>query len=138
HFSPARTRRHELRPAPVKLAMVALAHLEVTGPSLEPVVEPPVPQSYLRVQDGPSRNHAATSARALLPIVHVVLLECAGRAEAPDAGQSDRFLDIWRRRFVGVNPRPDLCLFGPPWMPDAECARRDAQHREIREHRADN
>src|SRR5258708_13908895 len=97
--------------------MVALAHAKLTSPTLEPLVEPLVPQSHLRVQHGPPRHHAATGARALLPIVHVVLLEGAGRAEAPDAGQSDRFLDMWRRRFVGLNPRPNPCLFSPSPVP---------------------
>src|SRR5258708_17877643 len=103
--------------------MVALAHAKLTSPTLEPLIEPLVPQSHLRVQHEPPRHHAATSARALLPIVHLVRLESAARAEPADAGQSDRFLYMSRCPLVGVNQRPDLGFFGSPRMPDASCAR---------------
>src|SRR5215510_6076177 len=43
-------RRHELRPAPIELPMVALAHAEVARPGLQLRVEALVPQAHLRVQ----------------------------------------------------------------------------------------
>src|SRR5437763_203219 len=50
HLGPART-CHELSPAPIKLAVVALTHAKVTGPGLEAVIEALVPQSHLRVKE---------------------------------------------------------------------------------------
>src|ERR1700736_5491201 len=129
---------HQLRPAPVELAVVALAHAEITGPGVETLVEPLVSQPHLRIQESPPGYDAAASARALLPIVHVILLEGAGRAEAAHAGQPDGFLDVRWRRLVGEDPRPHLGLVGSPRLPHAEGARGGAQHREIGEHRADD
>src|SRR5712692_11542756 len=74
--------RHELSPAPVELPMVALAHAEVAGPGLEILVEPLVPEPHLGVQGHSPRHHSTTGAGALLPVVHVVLLEGARGAEA--------------------------------------------------------
>src|SRR5262249_34888303 len=135
HLGPARA-RHHLRPAPIKLAMVALAHAEIAGPSVELLVKPLVAKPHLRVERSAARHDTATGARAFLPIVHVVLLKGAGRAEAPHPGEPDRLLDMRRGGLVGVDPRPDLGLVGPARLPDAEGARGGAQHREIWEHRA--
>src|SRR6516164_9746156 len=82
HLSPA-LGLHQLRPASIELAMVALAHAEIAGPGLELPVEAVMPQTHLRVYRHSSRDHPAAGAGAFLPIVHIVLLESAGRAEAP-------------------------------------------------------
>src|ERR1700738_756294 len=85
--------RHQLRPAPIELAVIALAHAEIAGPGLEVRVETLVPQAHLRVHCQSPRDDAATGAGAFLPVVHVVLLEGAGGAEASYSGQPDRLLD---------------------------------------------
>src|SRR6516225_241508 len=82
HLGPA-LGLHQLGPATIELAMVALAHAEVACPALEVLVEALVPQTHLRVHRHAPRDDAAASAGALLPVVHVVLFEGAGRAEAP-------------------------------------------------------
>src|SRR5437879_7413997 len=87
---------HQLSPAPVELAMVALAHAEIAGPGVETLIEPLVSEPHLRIQEGPPGYHAAAGAGAFLPIVHVVLLEGPGRAEATHSGHPDRFLDVRR------------------------------------------
>src|SRR5439155_26210283 len=122
---------HQLRPAPVELAMIALAHAEIAGPGFEAFVEPLMPQTHLRVHGHATRDHAAAGAGALLPIVHVVLLECAGRAETANTGKADRFLDMRWGGLVGVDPGPHLGLVGAARMPDAEGERGGAEHREI-------
>src|ERR1700751_695136 len=76
---------HQLRPAAVELAMVALAHAEIAGPGFEVLVEALGTQAHLRVHGQAPRDDAAAGAGAFLPVVHVVLLEGAGRAEAPHA-----------------------------------------------------
>src|SRR5438093_6054182 len=85
---------HELRPAAIELAVIALAHAVVAGPGVEALIEPLVAEPHLGVQVGSPRHDAATAARAFLPVVHVVLLERARGAEASHAGQSVRFLDV--------------------------------------------
>src|SRR6516162_11696810 len=85
HFGPA-LGLHQLRPAAIELAMIALAHAEIAGPGVETLVKALVPQTHLRVNRHAPRHHPATSAGAFLPIVHVVLLEGAGRAEAAHPG----------------------------------------------------
>src|SRR5262245_46259100 len=95
HLGPA-WRLHQLRPARVKLAMIALAHAEIAGPGLEAFVETLMPQTHLRIHGHATRDYAAAGAGAFLPIVHVILLKCAGRAEPADTGQADRFLDMRR------------------------------------------
>src|SRR5580700_3465388 len=94
---------HHLRPTAVELAMVALAHAPLAGPAVEAVVEPLVPDPHLGVERHATRHDALAGAGAFLPIVHVVLLEGAGRAEAPDPGQADGLLDMRRRRLVGID-----------------------------------
>src|SRR6516162_6135242 len=103
HFGPA-LGCHQLRPAPVELTVVALAHAEVAGPGVETLVKALVSQTHLRVNRHAPRDDAATSAGAFLPIVHVVLLESAGRAEAAHAGQPHRFLDVRRCGLIDIDP----------------------------------
>src|SRR5713101_4416029 len=128
--------RHELGPAPVELPMVALAHAEVAGPGLEIRVEALMAQPHLCVQRVPAGDHPTTGARALLPVVHVVLFESPRGAKAPHPSQPYGFLDLWRRSSVRVDPRPDLGLIRPPWVPDTEGAGGGAEQGEVREHRA--
>src|SRR6516162_9127877 len=129
---------HQLRPAAIELAVVALAHAEITGPSVEALVETLMSQPHLGVDRKLPRHHTPTGLRTLLPVVHIVLLECAGWAEAPDTRQPYRFLDVGWRRLIGIDPRPHCGPFGTPRLPHPEGARGRPQHREIREHRADD
>src|SRR5271169_709824 len=92
--------RHQLRPAAIELSVVALAHAEIAGPAFEIFVEALVPQTHLRVHGHAPRDDATAGAGAFLPIVHVVLLEGAGRAEPADPGQAHRLLDLGRCRPV--------------------------------------
>src|SRR5438067_12550261 len=96
--------REQLRPAPVELAMVALADAPVAGPGVEAGVEPLMPHAHLRVDRHAPRHDAAAGLGAFLPIVHVVLFESAGRAEAAHPGETDRLLDLGRRRLVDEHP----------------------------------
>src|SRR5271166_2296807 len=82
HLGPA-LGLHQLSPAAVELAVVALAHAKVAGPGVEALVEALVPQAHLRVHRHAPRDDAAAGAGAFLPIVHIVLLEGAGRATRP-------------------------------------------------------
>src|SRR5215472_5906423 len=130
--------RHQLRPAPIELAVIALAHAEIAGPGLEVRVETLVAQAHLRVHRQSPRDDAATGAGAFLPVVHVVLLEGTGGAEASYSGQPDRLLDVRWCRPVSESPRPHLGVVGAARMPDAECAGSRAEHRKIGEGRADD
>src|SRR4051794_18562896 len=88
---------HQLGPAPIELAVVALAEPIVADPCTERRIEAVVPKPHLRVERHAPRHRAAARLGAFLPVVHVVLLERAGRAKAPDAGLTDRPLDLrWR------------------------------------------
>src|SRR5215831_21105840 len=80
HHSPP-VGRHQLRPAPVELPVIALAHAKIAGPGLELLVEALVPQTHLRVHRQSLRDDTATGAGAFLPVVHVVLFEGAGRTD---------------------------------------------------------
>src|SRR6266566_7591493 len=82
--------RDQLGPAPVELAVVALAHAILAGNAAELWIKALVPEPHLRVERHLPRHHAATGAGAFLPIVHVVLLEGARRTEAPHPGEPDR------------------------------------------------
>src|SRR5271168_1380280 len=86
HLGPA-VGLHQLRPAAIELAVVALAHAEIAGPAFEIFVEALMPQTHLRVHGHAPRDDATAGAGALLPIVHVILLEGAGRAEAAHPAQ---------------------------------------------------
>src|SRR6266851_5347766 len=103
HLCPA-VCRHQLGPARVELAMIALAHAEIAGPGFEALIEPFVSEPHLRIDRHPPRDHAAAGASAFLPVVHIVLFEGAGGAESPHAGQADRVLDLRRGSLVGVYP----------------------------------
>src|SRR2546429_1363103 len=84
--------------------------------------------AHLRIHRHATRDHAAAGAGAFLPIVHVILLEGAGRAETANTGQADRFLDMRRGGLVGVDPGPHLGLVRATRVPDAEGARGGAEH----------
>src|SRR6516225_4300634 len=103
HFGPA-LGLHQLRPAAVELTVVALAHAKIAGPGVEALVKALVPKPHLRVNRHAPRHHPATSAGAFLPIVHVVLLKRARRAEAAHPGSPHRFLDVPRRRLIDIDP----------------------------------
>src|SRR5262249_25423188 len=115
--------RHQLRPAPVEAALIELAKAAVAPPDPAIGVEAGVPEAHPVAQHLAAGEGASAGLRAALPIVHVVLLEGAGRAEHPRAGQPDRLLDRGRRRLVDVHPGPDLGLFGAARVPDAKRAR---------------
>src|ERR1700730_12825857 len=103
---------HQLCPAPVEPAVVAFAVAVVAGHGAERRVIVLVAEPHLvgdRIAPG---DDAAAGQGAALPVVHVVLLEGAGRAEHPDAGQPDGLLDLGRRRLVDKATGPDLGLVG--------------------------
>src|SRR5207237_10554024 len=110
----------------------------LAGEVVEVLVAALVTTPHLIVERNAPRDDAAAGAPAFLPIVHVALLEGSRRAEAAHAGHPDRLLDVRRGGLIGKDPGPDLRLVGPTRMPHAEAARGRAQHREVREHRADN
>src|SRR6516162_2451567 len=86
-------RRHQLRPAAIKAAMVDFAVPIVAGPGFEVVVEALVTEPHFVAQDMAPGDRTASGLGAALPIVHVVLLERAGRTEHPHPGQPDRLFD---------------------------------------------
>src|SRR4029453_3810167 len=89
-------RRHELRPAPIKLPMVALAEAGVTGPGLEVLAVALMAQPHLHIQRIAPGNNPTPGAGTLLPVVHVILLEGARRAKAPHPSQPHGLLDLGR------------------------------------------
>src|SRR5581483_4229984 len=131
-------RPHQFGPAAVKLAVVALAERGVAGPAAEGRVECLAPQAHLVVDRHLAGHDAAAGLGAFLPVVHVVLLERAGRAETAHPRQAERLLDLARRRLVDEYPGPHLGLLRAARLPQAERARSAAQQREIREYRADD
>src|SRR3984893_15030082 len=129
---------HQLCPAAVEPAVVAFTVAVVAGPGAERLIVALVAEPHLvgdRIAPG---DDAAPGQGTALPVVHVVLLEGAGRAEHADASQPDRLLDLGRRRLVDKAPGPDLGLVGPARVPHPEGARSRPQQREIREDGADN
>src|SRR5262245_29637515 len=96
--------RHELRPAPIELPMVALAEAVVTGPGLESRVEALMPQTHFVIQESPAGHHASPGLGALLPVVHVILLESARGTEATHPSQPNGLLDLGRGRLVHIAP----------------------------------
>src|SRR5215472_11739601 len=107
----------------VELAVITLAHAEVADPGLQRVVVALAAEPHLGVESQPPRHRSAAGLGAFLPIVHVVLLERAGRAEAAHPGETDRLLDMRRRGLVDIDPRPHLGLVRTARMPDPERAR---------------
>src|SRR6266851_4811482 len=130
--------RHELRPALVELPMVALAKAVVAGPGLEVLVVALMAQPHLHIQRIAPGDDPAAGAGTLLPVVHVILLKGARRAEAPHPSQPHGLLDLGRGRFIHIDPGPELDLVGSPWVPDAERARGRAEERKVGKHRADD
>src|SRR5438105_14467022 len=122
---------HHLRPAPIELPVVALAHAPVAGPAVEAVVEALVPEAHLGIERHAAGHDALAGAGAFLPIVPVVLLEGAGRAEAYDSGHADRFLDMRRRRLVGIDAGTDSGFAEHARQPDPERARGPPQHQDL-------
>src|SRR5271163_4000119 len=130
--------RHQLRPAAVEPSVVALAKAVVAGPRLEIFVITLVPQPHLVAEGMAAGDHTAAGLGAALPVVHVVLLVCPSRAEGSQAGQADRLLDLRRSGLVGVNPRPNFGFVGAAGVPDPQCPRAGAQHRQVWEDRAND
>src|SRR5438105_1164914 len=126
----------QLRPAAVELPMVALAEAGIAGPGAEGGVEAFMTEPHLVVDRHAPRHDAPAGLRAFLPIVHVVLFEGSGWAEAAYPGQPKCLLHFWRRGLVDEHPRPDLGLPRAARMPDAQRARGPPQQREVREHGA--
>jgi hypothetical protein len=58
HLRPA-VGRHQLRPASIKLPMIALAHAEIAGPGIEVMVEALMPEPHLSVQERPAPANRA-------------------------------------------------------------------------------
>src|SRR5258708_666515 len=102
-----RLRCHQLSPAAVEAAVGPLAVAVVAGDRAEIRVEAFAPGAHLVVERLPARHDAAAGLGAALPIVHVVLLEGAARAENAGAGQTDRLLDLRWGGLVGIDPGPD-------------------------------
>src|SRR5215469_7811907 len=128
--------RHQLRPAPVKSAMVRLTVPVVAGYGSALRVEFFAPEAHLVTQRIAPRDNAAPGLRAALPIVHVVLLERSARAKYAGASEPYGLFHLRRRRLVGVNKCPALGLLGAARMPHADRPRGWPQHREIGEHRS--
>ena len=57
---------------------------------------------------------------ALLPVIHVVLLQDARRAEGAQAAATDRILHLLRRVPVSEHPSPYLRMEGAPRLPQPE------------------
>src|ERR1700731_315115 len=118
--------------------MVAFTVAVFAGQCAEILIEMLVPQAHLVTERVAPGDDTSSGLSAALPIVHVVLLEGARRAEHPHPGQSNGFLDLGRGRLVGEDPRPDLGLVGPSRVPDAEGARGRPEHRKVGEYRTDD
>src|SRR6516225_8866630 len=103
HVGPALS-LHQLGPAPVKLPMIALTHTKIACPSFEALIETLVAQSHLGVHCQTACDGTAAGLGAFLPIVHVVLLERAGRAEAAYSRQPGRLPHRGRRGLVDKHP----------------------------------
>src|SRR5712671_2013112 len=117
----------QLRPAAIELAMVALADAMVAGPGVEARVEVFVTHAHLRVDRHVTCHDPAAGLGAFLPIVHIVLLEGAGRAEAAYPGEADRLLDLGWRGLVDKDPGPHLGLVRSARLPHPEGPRGRAQ-----------
>jgi len=102
--------------------MVRLAEAVLARAGAELVVEALAPEAHLEVQWIAARHHAASGTRALLPVVHVVLLEHARGAEHARPDASNGVFHLGRRGLVGVHPRPDFGLVGAARMPHAKRA----------------
>src|SRR5271165_4177573 len=112
--------RHQLRPAPVKSAMVRFTVAVVAGYSPALGVEFLASEAHLITQRIAPRDNAAPRLRAALPIVHVVLLERSARAKHARAGEPYGLFHFRRRCLVGVNECPALGLVGAARVPYAD------------------
>src|SRR5262249_23746135 len=79
--------RHQPSPTPVDPPVVDFAVAIVPGPGFQIFVEMLVAQAHLVAEEVAPGHRAPSGLGATLPIVHVVLLECAGRAKHPHPGQ---------------------------------------------------
>src|SRR5437763_16945281 len=83
---------HQLGPAAIEPAVVAFAVAIIAGPGAQRLVEALATEAHLVIQILTPRDRTARRLGAALPIVHVVLLEGARRAEHPHPGHPDRLL----------------------------------------------
>src|SRR5436190_13797017 len=113
---------HQLGPAAIEPAMVAFAVAIIARPGVQRLVEALATEAHLVIQILAPGDRTAGGLGAALPIVHIVLLEGARWTEHPNPGHPDRLLDMRRRRFVGIAPRPDLGLVRAARVPDPEGA----------------
>src|SRR5262245_18459181 len=111
--------------------MVVLTDTKCAGPGLQGWIKLVMPKAHLRIQGQAPGHHPAAGLGALLPIVHVVLLEGTRRAKTADAGQAQGLFDLGRSGFVSVDPRRDDNLVGSMRVPDAEGAGSGTEHREV-------
>src|SRR5262245_59705742 len=98
--------------------MVALAHAEIADPGLKALVESLMAQPHLRIQGIASGNRAAACARALLPVVHIVLLKSARGTEASDASQTHGCFHLRGGGLIDIDPRPHLGFLRSARVPD--------------------
>src|SRR5262245_8569428 len=123
---------HEVGPAPVEPPGGLLTEDVVGAPGEVAEVGAGVPEAHPGVERVAARDAAAKDLLDLVPVLAVVLLEEARRAEGPQDVDAERLLDLRRRRCRNRSPRPDLDLAGPAWLPHAHGAVREI--REVREH----
>ena len=77
-------------------------------------------QIHLVVGGNSLRDHAARRAGHLHPVVHVVLLEHAGGAEAIDGREPDLLAHLRRRGPVHHRPAPDFHPVRPARLPETD------------------
>src|SRR4051812_33113640 len=130
--------RHHLGPGPIKLAVVALAETGIARPGAERRIEALAAEPHLVVDRHAARRDPTAGLGAFLPIIHVVLLEGAGRAETAYAGEAERLFDLARGRLVDEYPGPHLGPAGAARLPNPEGPRGAPQQREIREYGGDD
>src|SRR6266404_3877584 len=131
-------RRHDFSPAPIELPVIALAETGIARPGAERRIEALATEPHLVVDRHAARRNTTAGLGAFLPVVHVVLLEGAGRAEAAHAGEAERLFDVARSRLVDEYPRPHFGPAGAARLPNAEGPGGAAQQREIREYGGDD
>src|ERR1700733_8668357 len=113
--------------------MVALTVAVITSPGTKIRIEALVAETHCVIERIAARHRTTPGFGAALPIVHIVLLERARRAEYAHARQTEGFLDVRRSSLVHVDPGPDLGLVGSAWVPYAKGSRGRTQHRKVRE-----
>src|SRR5207248_8959987 len=81
---------HQLGPAAIEPAVIAFAVAIIAGPGVQRLVEALATEAHLVIQILAPGDRAAGGLGAALPIVHIVLLEGARRAEHSHPGHPDR------------------------------------------------